>query len=277
MGFNYTDAFSSSSQVEYESEQHDNAVQLQGRRTYIFKLDKESTVKSEVYNEAKTARIYLPHFEQRALYNTNEWQNSIGLNNFMENEENIEFEYNFARMVCNIRDLKDKNAGELTIVNLAKEPLNILTENNKFTVKTYKDVLLLELNMDEYKSIKILLNDVNKKCSLIKVDYNGDSESTKSISSINKRLVPNKKYKINVVDSTYQNCTDVIESGDIILTDKYKLYQVRSVYPSGTMMNNYISWVAKANTLDLSMASLPDDYRKIVERNRYGLPKTDKE
>lgn len=277
MDFNYTDAFSSSSQVEYESKQHNNSVELQGRRTYIFKLDKELTEKSDIYNEAVHGRLYLPHFEQRALYNTNEWQSSINLNNYIETEETLTFEYNFARMVCNIRDLKDKISGELTIVNISNEILFSELLNNEFKLRTSNNVILLDLNLDNYKSVQLFINDAMKKCSLINVKFNGDTEAASNIKSFSTRLRPNKPFKIDIKDKTYENCTDVIEMGDLILTDKYKLYQVQGAYPSGTMINNYISWLAKCNTVDLAMANLPDDYRRIIERNRYGLPKVDKE
>lgn len=277
MSFNYVDAFNSSSQLEYESKQHDNAVELQGRRTYVFKLDKALTDKSEVYNETNYARVYLPHFEQRALYNTAEWQGVINLNIYEENEETMSFEYNFARMVCNIRDLKDKTVGKLTIKNICKEPLMVSTDNSKFIISSSNDVELINLDLSKYKSIKILINDILKKCSLIEIKYEGDSESALAIRAIKKRIVPNNRFSIDVEDRTYKNCTDVIEAGDVILTDKYKLYQVQNVYPSGTMVNEYMSWTAKCNTMDLAAASLPDDYRKIVERNRYNLPKVNKE
>ena len=91
MSFNYIDAFNNSSQLEYESKQHDASIELQGRRCYIFLLNREKTEKSEIYNEAIGARIYLPHFEQRALYNMNSWVGNVGLNNYVETEDTIDF------------------------------------------------------------------------------------------------------------------------------------------------------------------------------------------
>lgn len=277
MSFNYIDAFNSSSQVEYNSKQHDNAVELQGRRTYIFKLDKELTDKSNIYNEAVHGRLYLPHFEQRALYNTNEWQGTINLNNYIETEDVLTFEYNFARMVCNIRDLKDKISGNLHMKNVSDENIMAEINNGRFILKTMNDVNLLDLDLSKYKSVQLFINDVMKKCSLIKMTMEGDTEAASNIKAFSTRLRPNRDFKVEIKDRTYENCTDVIEMGDLILTDKYKLYQVQGVYPSGNMVNEYTSWLAKCNTVDLAMANLPDDYRRIVERNRYGLPKVDKE
>lgn len=274
MSFNYVDAFNSSSQLEYESKQHDAGVEAQGRRCYVFLLDRKKTETSEVYNEAKGGRIYLPHFEQRALYNLNEFQGVIGLNNYMENEDTLNFEFNFARMVCNIRDLKDRKAGKLTIKNTSKEILHLSTENNKFILNSKNFVSLLEIDLTKYKSINAFINAVRNACSLIEISYDGDMEEAKNIGVINKRLVPNRKEVIEINDRLYENCSDIIDAGDIILTDKYKLYQVNNAYPSGAMINEYTSWTCHCNVIDLATANLPDDYRKIVTRNPYGLPKT---
>lgn len=274
--FNYVDAFNNSSQFEYENKQHDTAVELQGRKCYIFLLDREKTETSEIYNEAIGARIYLPHFEQRALYKLNEWVNNIGLNNFVEQEDTLEFEFNFSRMVCNIRDLKDKKSGVLTIQNKSEELLHLVIENEFFSLRTSKSVILLEADLTKFKSIKQFINYIESKCSLVSFSYEGDMEEARNISSINVKLKPNKKETIEILDKTYQNCQDVIWAGDIILTDKYKLYQVTNAYPTGSLVNEYNSWTCKCNVMDLAKASLPNDYRKIVERNRYGLPKVKK-
>lgn len=274
MSFNYIDAFNSSSQLEYKSKQHDASVEIQGRRCYVFLLDRKKTEVSEVYNEAKNGRIYLPHFEQRALYSLNEFQGLIGLNNYVEKEDTLKFEFNFARMVCNIRDLKDKKAGKLMIKNISNEIFLLSIENNKFVVKSKNQVILLEEDLTKYKSITAFINSAKKRCSVIDLSYEGDMEEAKNINSVSMRLVPNRKEEIWVNDRLYENCGDVIDNGDIILTDKYKLYQVNNAYPTGAMVNEYTSWTCHCNVTDIAIANLPDDYRKIIIRNSYGLPKT---
>lgn len=273
--FNYVDSFNSSSNLTFQSKEHDNSVQLQGRTCYIFLLDREKTEKSEVYNEAENGRIYLPHFEQRALYNTNDFTSLINFNNFQEQEETMSFEFNFARMVCNIRDLKDKKAGELIIKNTSNEILHLKIENNKLEIFSLHFVNLLTLDLNNYKSIKSLVIDAMKKCSVITMEYSGDEEEAKNITSVNLKLYPNRKEKIEVNDRVYQNCGEVINAGDLILNDKAsRLYQVNSAYPSGTQINEYLSWTCKCNLIDVALANLPNDYRKILARNQYALPKT---
>ena len=272
--FNYNDSYTSSSQQEYQSKMHDSSVETQGRRTYIFKLDKNGTEKSELYNEAKNGRLYLPHFEQRALYNTNEWTTAFGTNGVVETEETLSFEYNFARMVYNIRDLKDKVSGVLEIKNISNEIWHLVIEDGRFLVKSKMAVTIVDDKLSDYKSVKQFIASIENKCSGLSFSYTGNSEEAKNISNLNCKLYPNRIQKIDVTDKTYENCADVIEEGDIILTDRYKLYQVQNVYPSGNTINDYISWTCKCNTCDIALANLPDDYRKIVTRNQYALPKT---
>lgn len=273
--FNYVDAFSSSSNRTFQSKEHDNSVELQGRKTYVFLLDRQKTEISEIYNEAINSRVYLPHFEQRALYDTNEWQNSISFNNFTENEDTLKVEYNFARMVCNIRDLKDKKSGNLDIKNTSKEILHLKIENNKFILLSVHFVTLLELDLNDFRSIKAFIIQAQKKCSVLKITYTGDEEQAKNISSANIKLYPNRSEKIVVNDRTYQNCSEVINSGDLILNDKAsRLYQVINAYPTGTQVNEYLSWTCHCALIDISIANLPNDYKKILARNQYSLPKT---
>lgn len=273
--YNYSDALSGSSQLEYQSRMHDTAVEQQGRKTYVFLLDRDKTERSEIYSEAVNGRIYLPHFEQRALYNTNEWTSQIGLNNFMETEEALSVEYNFARMVRAIRDLKVRKAGELAFVNRTGEVLHLSIESGRLLLRSRSQVALLDLELSDYRSIGVLMADIRKKCSVIEVSYSGDMEKAENLSSVSMKLYPGRKEGVPVDDRTYGSCGDVILEGDVILTDRHKLYQVVSAAPSGLMLNEYISWKCQCKPMDLALANLPDDYRKIVARSRYGLPKAE--
>lgn len=275
--FNYTDSFQTANQIKYQSDLQDKAIQLQGRKTYIFKLDKEKTNKSPIYNEAKNGRIYLPHFEQRALYNLNTWTNFTGEDNFVEKEETLEFEYNFARLVCNIRDLMDKVSGKLLIKNKSSEMVRLSIENGIFLVTTSKGVVVVNKELKNYKNINLLISEINKECCMLELSYKGNSESAESISNVKLRLEPNREKEIDVQSRLYQNCKEVITEGDIILTDKFKAYQVNAAYPADGMINEYIGWKCNCNLIDLALANLPDDFRKIINRNEYSMEKTRKE
>ena len=125
VNFNYIDNLNTSSYFNLINEQHDQAINMTGRKAYIFMLDKIDTELSNVYKEEKHGRIYLPHFEQRALYKTNTFISQLNTQNYTEKENNLEMEFNFARMVHNIHELKNKSSGILEIKNISKVPLNI--------------------------------------------------------------------------------------------------------------------------------------------------------
>lgn len=275
LNFNYTDSLTSTTSKQYMSEQHDHVVELTGRRCYIFLLDKEKTEKSEIYNEAKEGRIYLPHFEERAIYKTNIFSGSLNIQNYTEAEENLEFEFNFERMVKNIRWLKDQISGNLFIKNKTQRPIYIDISKGKFNVKSSTGSDLISLRLDEYSDINFLINDAKKQCSVLEIRYEGNSEAASFVSNKNEKLYPRRTSKIEVADSVYQNVSDVIENGSIILTDKYKAYQVVGGYPTNDSFGtNYISWTCQCNTINLAtIDGLPNDYREIIEANRYSNSK----
>ena len=108
--YNYIDSLQSAAQKQYFSNIHDTAIQQTGRKAFIFPLDKTRT-KQNIYNDTLN-RVYLPYFELRALYKTNAFVPNLSLDGiYQEKEENMEFVFNFERMVNTIRDLKDKVSG----------------------------------------------------------------------------------------------------------------------------------------------------------------------
>ena len=112
--FNYIDSLQSAAQKQYFSNIHDTAILQTGRRAFIYPLDKNLT-KTDIYNNTLN-RVYLPHFELRALYKTNAFVPNLSLDGmYQEKEENMEFVFNFERMVNTIRDLKDSVSDRLLI------------------------------------------------------------------------------------------------------------------------------------------------------------------
>lgn len=279
LDFNYADSLSSAASRQYMSDHHDHAVELTGRKCYIFMLDKKKTEVSEIYNEAREGRIYLPHFEERALYKTAVFTGSLNIQNYTEAEENTEFEFNFERMVKNIRDLKNKIAGNLSVKNNTSKPIYFDIMKNRLVVKTITGTILLNLNLSDYENINLMIDDAKSKCDLISIIYEGSSEPATSIENHKEKMPPRRASRIEVKDSTYENCGDVIEDGSIILTDHYKAYQVVGGYPTNDNYGeNYISWTCQTNTVNLAtIDGLPNDYRELVQDSRYSNSKVEME
>lgn len=267
--FNYIDNINSSTYFNFVSDQHDQAINMTGRKTYIFKLDKVDTELSEVYREEKHGRVYLPHFEQRALYKTSLFVSQLDTQNFTEKENNLELEYNFGRMVHNIHELKSKSIGVLNIKNISKIPLTI--EIDKSFILRNNSELLYEASLDG--SIFSFLSKL-KETSLIEASYSGDGESLDFIEKVNLRLLPRRNIDIQLSNSIYKNVTDVIDRGDIIVTDRKRVYQVVAAYPRDDNYQNYVSWKIQGELINLAKVDgMPNDFAELIKENQYNLGK----
>ena len=268
--FNYVDALMNSTNIQFMADQHDHAVQTTGRKTYVFLLDKVETELSDVYKEEKHGRIYLPHFEQRALYKTNTFISSLDTANYTEKEESLEMEYDFGRMVHNINELKSKSAGVLTLINNSKVPLEFEISDyliiRKFTEVLYKKKI--------EGSIYNFINEVLKETNLVILEYTGDSEELSFLEKLSFKLLPRRKQEISLNNSIYKNTSDVISHGTLILNDRMKLYQVVGAYPKNDSYGQYISWNVQLQLFNLAKADgLPNDFKELIEENQYGLGK----
>ena len=268
--FNYVDSLMNSTNVQFMADQHDHAIQTTGRKSYIFLLDRVETELSEVYKEEKHGRIYLPHFEQRSLYKTNTFISQLDTANYTEKEDSLEMEYDFGRMVHNINELKSKSAGKLTLTNNSKIPLEFEI-NDKFVIKNYSEILYSKkIEGTVYNFINTVINET----SLVKFEYVGDSEVLDFLEKTNFKLLPRRKREITLNNSIYKNTYDVISRGDLVLNDRFKLYQVVGAYPKNDSYGQYISWNVELQLFNLAKADgLPNDFKELIEENQYGLGK----
>ena len=268
--FNYVDALMNSTNIQFVADQHDHAVQTTGRKTYVFLLDRVDTELSDIYKEEKHGRIYLPHFEQRAIYKTNTFVSQLDAANYTEKENSIEMEFDFGRMVHNINELKSKTAGKLTITNNSKIPLEFEINDN-LIIRHHSEVLYSKKIEGSIYSFK---NTVLKETSLIKLDYVGDSEQLNFLERLSFMLLPRRKREIQLNNSIYKNVGDVITHGDLILNDRFKLYQVVGAYPKNDSYGQYISWNLQVQLFNLAKADgLPNDFKELIEENQHGLGK----
>ena len=268
--FNYVDSLMNSTNIQFMADQHDHAIQTTGRKSYIFLLDRVETELSEVYKEEKHGRIYLPHFEQRSLYKTNTFISQLDTANYTEKEDSLEMEYDFGRMVHNINELKSKSAGKLTLTNNSKIPLEFEI-NDKFVIKNYSEILYSKkIEGTVYNFINTVINET----SLVKFEYVGDSEVLDFLEKTNFKLLPRRKREITLNNSVYKNTYDVISRGDLVLNDRFKLYQVVGAYPKNDSYGQYISWNVELQLFNLAKADgLPNDFKELIEENQYGLGK----
>ena len=276
--FNYADFLKSSEQKVYNSYMNDSYIQSSGMTVNVFKLDKVFTKKSELYGSEISSRIYLPHFPIRALYNTNKWTGGLNLNIYEEVENEISITVNFDRMVNIHRELKNLSSGNIAIsysgagipfVKIKDNVLTLFVDNNIVIEKSLKN--------SDFNTIKKVVSIINTIPNFTS-NNTGENEPSINLENINKASFKNITKELLIKDNTYANITDVIEAGDVVLTDKFRLYQVVQANPSGEIGWNYSTYMIKGGLCDLSLVdSLPNDYREVISKNQYGLGKIRKE
>jgi hypothetical protein len=275
--FNYIDFLATSSAVrEQQSSMLDATIESTGRNCVIFLLDKKNSDLDEVYGVPKNKMVFLPYFTQRALYKTNIWNGSLNLNIYEENEDQIEFQFNFDRMVFNIRNLKDKINGTLKIQNKTRNPIIVNIEQNRFTLSIIDNVLIDE-DLNSINTIEDFVRKVNRKD--IVFSYEGNNDLARNLKNKNNMLIMMGQVKsIDIKDKTYDNATDVIELGTIIVTDRYKAYKIVNARPDNDSFGRWLIWNAKGDLIPLNQIDgLPNNYRKVIENHRYNLPKVNLE
>ena len=235
-------------------------------------------IRDRLYGSEVTSRIYLPHFPIRSLYITNKWVGQLSLNIYEEEENNIDFTMNFDRMVKIHRDLKSKSSGEFSIYYNGKGIPYIEIKDSCISITVDTNIVFNEKLSDQsINTIKKLVLKINSLTGFVS-SFTGDNEQSINLESLNKTNIKNITKVIKIRDNTYVNITDVIELGDVILTDKYKLYQVVQANPAGDIGWNYSTYLVKGALCDMSIVdSLPNDYRKIINDRQYGLNKIKKE
>jgi hypothetical protein len=272
--FNYVDSLQSAAQKQYFSNIHDTAILQTGRRAFIYPLDKKLT-KTDVYNNTLN-RVYLPHFELRALYKTNAFVPNLSLDGmYQEKEENMEFIFNFERMVNTIRDLKDSISGTFKIRNVSKEEMLIEISNGVFKATTPLGVVIFSEKLEDYSSVRLLIDSISEQTDFIRLEYDGNSEPASSINNFHTILKKGNTFEVNVDNSIYKNISDVIEAGFVIITDRARVYSVVSAVPENDSYGNeYIGWKCMGKLENLAVVdTLPNDAKQLVQKLTYGLSK----
>lgn len=272
MAFNYYDALRSSGMFSWISELNKQYINTAAPPVKVFKIDKEKTIIDELYGEA-TNRIYLPPFEIRAMMLDNPWTQMLGQGTmpYLETEENMKFVVNFEDMVVKIRDLKVAHISDITI-SYSDSGIGSIEKNNDTLFLKKNSILVQEFDLtaSEYATTKKLVTAINN-VSGFSAELSGSNDSSVDIIDFANMKFMGQSINIYTPDDTYATMTDIIEKGDVILTNKMKLYEVLSNMPGGDFGWDYATFVLDCNLRTLDKADLPSDYIRQIAGNEYGL------
>ena len=182
-------------------------------------------------------------------------------------------------MVNTIKDVRDRVSGTFKIRNVSKEELLIEISNGIFKATTPLGVVIFEEKLEDYSSIRLLIDKISEQTDFVRIEYDGNSEPASSINSFHVILNKGNIFNINVDNSIYKNISDVIEAGFIIITDRARVYSVVSTVPENDSYGNeYIGWKCMGKLENLTVVdTLPNDAKQLVQKLTYGLSKVNME
>ena len=145
-----------------------------------------------------------------------------------------------------------------------KKSSSLILKVNDEVVKEF------DLNESSYRTVKKLVSSINS-LNGFKANYEGDNDISNELVSFKETRFQNKKLNMFSPDHTFENMTDIIEKGDLILTNKYFLYEVQSNIPAGNLGWDYSIMLLTANTRSLDKAELPNNWNQLIREKEYGL------
>lgn len=271
--FNYYDELRHGNMNQWASYINKQYMHLHAPTIKIFKLDKERTDIDTLYGEVETSRIYLPPFDMKAFHLTNEWEQIIGSGSmpYLESEENMSFIVNFEDMVQVIRDLKIKKIANLYITYSGAGNPTALKQGNVLLLKV-DDEVIEEIDLEHYstrtvKKLSQVINNIEDFSSV----FEGDNDVSINIINFKETRFKLSRLHIYTPDSTYRYITDVIEKGDVILTNKWRLYEVASNMPGNDFGWEFTTFILQCNLRSIDEAILPGNYVEQIKKHQYGL------
>lgn len=253
-------------------------INFAAQKIQIFKIDKTRTPIDQTYMEEQFSRIYLHPFTIRAFHLDNTWKQMLGgLLPYREEEDNIQFVLNFENMVQTIRGLRYSHTSEI-VVSYAGGGSPIAQKSNG-TLNFYVNGTVVGTFSVTNSNYNTTIKLANAIASLpnFSVTLNGNSDLSANLVDFANVSFKNQSLMIYSLNLEYQNLTDVIEYGDAILTNKWRLYEVIRANPSGDIGWDWVQYTLSCNLLPLDRAVLPGDYGQQIKKHQFNLPRTNLE
>lgn len=245
-------------------------MELYGAKIKVFRLDKIASAKHELYVEDIT-RIYLPPFDIRSLHDDGKWHGFLGSDLYAEQEPPMMIYVNFENMVQKISDLKRAHVANLYIEYSGSGAPTIQKKGNLLTIWIGKQKYLeYDVTDRRYSTIRKLATYIHDfddfNCQL-----EGENDLSRNIVDFEKTAFSGRQILIYTEDTAFKNVSDVIEMGDAILTNKYRLYEVMDVAPAGEFGWEYSTWKIECKLASPEKYNLPGNYIEQIKKNEYGL------
>ncbi|MAG50302.1 hypothetical protein CL621_01515 [archaeon] len=237
----------------------------------IFKLDKTATEIDTLYNEAQS-RIYLPPFEIKSLHLDNSWMQLLS-STYREQEENIVFVMNFETMVKTIRDQKNKHVTDIYVTYDGDTAVVPALKKSGDTLQLITDgsvVEMFNLNALTYNTTYKVASALQAQVGF-EAEISGVNDDSSNIVNFATTTFQEAELNIYSLDDTFTNITDVVEAGDLVLTNKWRLYEVYNANPSGNFGWEWIQYSITCNLAPIERVNLPGNYIEQIRQHQLNL------
>lgn len=271
--FNYHDEMKHGNTHNWVSYMNKHYMQLNAPTIKIFKLDKDKTLIDDFYGEVESSRIYLPPFDMKAFHLTNPWEQFIGSGSmpYLETEEAMSFIMNFEDMVNKIRELKIQKLSNIYIQYSGEGEPTAVKQGNVFILKVNTQVVAsfncTEVQYGTTRKIVQAINELENFNSTLE----GENDVSSNIVSFSEMRFKNGILHMYTPDFTFSHVTDVIEKGDLILTNKWRLYEVASNMPGSDFGWEFTTFILQCNLRTIDEAILPGNYVEQIKKHQYGI------
>lgn len=244
----------------------------------VFKLDKTATTVDTLYGEARHSRIYLSPFEIKAFHFVNPFTQLLGYEALKEEEDSMKFQVNFEDMVQKIRKLRNRKISKMYIEYEGVGIPSIRKTNNEFELKVNGDTMVVyDLTQSHCNTVLKLGSYINSLVDDFTVTLEGDNDSSVNLVNFANSTFKNATLQVYSLDTTYDNITDIIEMGDLILSNTWRLYEVMNSSPSGNFAWSWVTWSLSCSLARMDKISLPSDYEEQIAQHAYGQEKIERE
>jgi len=190
---------------------------------------------------------------------------------YLEPQDDIQIVANFEDMIQKIRTLKNKHISNISIEYSGTGNPTMLKSEDTLTVKVNDiTVATYDLTDTSYNTTTKIRNAINVLADF-SATITGENDSSVNIVSFAETKFKHSVLVIYSPDHTFDNSTDIIEKGDVILTHKWHLYEVFVNLPSGDFGWDYSTFVFTCNTKNLDEVILPNNFNEQIARQEYGL------
>ena len=267
MGYNYFYDLKNGGTQKWANYINQKYIDLSGIPVLYFKMDKVATPIDTLYGEEEHSRYYLNPIEINSIALDPVWKQVLGFADtqlYQEKSEPISFVVNLDNMVQTIRGAKNSKLVNFDISYTGIGAVSCLNINGNFQIKV-NGTPIVNVNLSSYPMTNSLYTYLSGITNL-SINRSGGNYQSSQLVQFNETSFTGNIISVYVRNTEYDNCTDAIEKGDIVLTPNNYLFEVATNMITGDFGWDYSTYTMQCSRMSLENVTLPNNYIQRVYR-----------